>query len=161
MRPLLTVALAAALVAPTGAAAQAAEQGDLPPAFVRRAAKKGAGKFYTAAELAKVGSTDAPQLLARVSGGSLKDIGGGDVVLVGRRGNRNSLSASIDNELCRIGVAVNDTRQPDSFDIRTLKIDEIIALEFYSGPSTIPPELGATNDGSAQCGMFVLWLKSR
>ena len=78
----------------------------LPAAFVRRSALRGAGKFYTAVDVQKMRATDTPRLRARVTGGDLRDLGVGDLVLVSRRGIRQTFSAPIENELCRIGVVV-------------------------------------------------------
>jgi hypothetical protein len=161
----VAAALAAALAADVAGAqadtSRAAAGGDLPAPYIRRAARKGAGRFMTGADIAKLRPTGTLQLLTRVSGGSLRDMGNGEQAIVGRRGNTNPFGAPVENALCTIGVAVNEARVPPGFDLRTLNIDEIVALEFYNGPSTIPPELGGTSADGARCGLFVLWVKGR
>ena len=144
---------------------QAAEPKDgvpaLPAPFVRRSQRKGGGKFMTTADIAKLGAANTVQLLARVSGSDYKDIGSGEFALVGRRGNKSPFGAPVENELCLVGIAVNEQRVQPGFDLKSMKPDEIVALEYYNGPSTIPMELGGTNAENAHCGLIVIWLKNR
>lgn len=157
-----TLLLSAAVFSPTGGVAQEPPPSDptlaLPDAFVRRSARKGGGRFYTAADIEKMRANATPQLLARISGGDLRDVGGGETALVSRRGNRNSFGASVENALCRIGLVVNERLMPDGFDLRSIAVPAIVAIEFYSGPSTVPPDLNATGDAGA-CGLIVVWVK--
>jgi hypothetical protein len=160
------VAGALLLISPAELPAQAAPpatsaESDLPQAFVRRSTKKGGGKFFTAADFAKISATATPQLLARLSGGDLRDVGGGDIALVNRRGIRQTFSAGVENELCRIGIVVNDNRVPDNFDLKSISLTEILAVEHYSGPATIPPELNGTAGDAGRCGLLVVWVKGR
>ena len=134
---------------------------DLPAPFVRRSQRKGGGKFMTTADIAKLGAANTVQLLARVSGSDYKDIGSGEFALVGRRGNKSPFGAPVENELCLVGIAVNEQRVQPGFDLKSVKPDEIVALEYYNGPSTIPMELGGTNAENAHCGLIVIWLKNR
>lgn len=165
MRPLIAVVVFALATAPAPVTAQGdsvrAARDDLPPSFLRRSQRKGAGRFMTAADIAKQRPSSTEQLLARLSGGTVREIEGGEIAIVGRRGNASPFGAPVENQLCLVGVAINDTRVPPGFDVRTVKLDEIVALEFYSGPSTMPPELGGTLAEGARCGLFVLWLKGR
>lgn len=163
---MLAFAVACALSAPVGLMAQAAAAtpevtSDLPAAFVRRSAKKGGGKFFTTADLAKYNASAAPQLFARVSGGDLRDVGGGDLALVNRRGPKQTFSGKVENEICRMGIVVNDSRMPDTFDMKSISMQELVAVEFYSGPATIPPELNATAGDAGRCGLIVAWVKGR
>ena len=162
----LAIAFAFALSAPVDLSAQAASAtpeiaSDLPAAFVRRSTKKGGGKFFTTADLAKYNASATPQLFARVSGGDLRDVGGGDLALVNRRGLRQTFSAGVENEICRMGIVVNDTRMPDNFDMKSITLQEVIAVEYYSGPAVIPPELNATAGDAGRCGLIVAWVKGR
>lgn len=134
---------------------------DLPAPFVRRSQRKGGGKFMTTAEIAKIGAASTVQLLSRVSGSDYKDIGSGEFALVGRRGNKSPFGAPVENELCLVGLALNEQRVQPGFDLKSMKPDEIVALEYYNGPSTIPMELGGTNAENAHCGLIVVWLKNR
>ena len=131
----------------------------LPEPFLRRSRGKGGGKFLTAADIAKMGLQYTPQLLARVSGGDIRDIGSGNSVIVGNRGTRMTMIGSVANQLCIIGLAINDVRVPAGFEMKAIKPEDIAALEFYNGPSSIPLELGGTMQGDANCGLFVIWLK--
>src|SRR5690349_496643 len=56
---------------------------NLPEVFLRRSRMHGGGKFLTAKDIAKMDPPHTPQLLARVSGGDIRDIGGGTSVVVG------------------------------------------------------------------------------
>lgn len=131
----------------------------LPEPFLRRSRIKGAGKFLTAKDIQRLNPPHTPQLLARVSGGDIRDIGGGNVAIVGSRGTRMSMVGSVPNELCIIGLALNDVRLPPGYDLKAIKPEDIAGVEFYNGPSSIPPELGGTMQGDANCGLFVIWLK--
>jgi hypothetical protein len=96
-----------------------------------------------------------------VSGGDIRDIGMGNSAIVGNRGTSMSMIGSVPNQLCIIGLAVNDVRVPNGFDMKAVRTEDIAALEFYNGPSSIPLELGGTSSRDANCGLFVIWLKDR
>ena len=137
------------------------ERENLPQAFLRRSRIRGTGKFLTAKDIDKLNPPHTPQLLARVSGGDIRDIGGGNVAIVGSRGTSMSMMGSVPSQLCIIGLAVNDVRVPPGFDLKAIKPEDIAAVEFYNGPSSIPLELGGTMQSDANCGLFVIWLKER
>lgn len=134
-------------------------QENLPEAFLRRSRIRGTGKFLTAKDIELMNPPHTPQLLARVSGGDIRDIGSGNNVIVGNRGTRMSMVGSVASQLCIIGLALNDVRLPPGFDLKAIKPEDIAGLEFYNGPSSIPLELGGTLQGDANCGLFVIWLK--
>jgi hypothetical protein len=134
---------------------------NLPQAYLRRSRIRGTGKFLTAKQIEQLNPPHTPQLLARVSGGDIRDIGGGNSAIVGNRGTSMSMLGSVPNQLCVIGIAVNDVRVPAGFDIKAIRIEDIAAIEFYNGPSSIPLELGGTHSTDANCGLFVIWLKER
>lgn len=132
---------------------------NLPQAYLRRSRMKGTGKFLTARDIEQMHPPHTPQLLARVSGGDIRDIGGGNVAIVGNRGTRMSMVGSVPSQLCIIGLALNDVRLPAGYDLKAIKPEDIAAVEFYNGPSSIPLELGGTMQSDANCGLFVIWLK--
>jgi hypothetical protein len=134
---------------------------NLPEAFLRRSRIRGTGKFLTSKDIERINAPHTPLLLARVSGGDIRDIGGGNNVIVGNRGTRMSAMGSVPNQLCIIALAINDVRVPPGFDMRAVRQDDIAAVEFYNGPSSIPLELGGTSASDANCGLFVIWLKDR
>ncbi len=144
---------------PTTTIREAAEP--LSPTYLRRSKMRGGGKFLTSREIEALNPPHTPQLLARISGGDIRDVGGGNIAIVGARGTRMSMNSSVPNQLCEVGVAVNDLRVPPGFDLKAVKTEDIAAIEFYSGPSSIPLELGGTLQGDANCGLFVIWLKDR
>lgn len=133
----------------------------LPEVFLRRSRIRGGGKYLTAKDIEKMDAPHTPQLLARISGGDIRDIGGGNTVIVGNRGTRLSMTGSVPNELCVVGLAINDTRVPPDFDMKAIRPEDISAIEFYAGPSSIPLELSAQMRSDADCGLFVIWLKDR
>jgi hypothetical protein len=144
---------------PAATVKEAAE--NLPAAYLRRSRIRGTGKFLTAKEIEQLNPPHTAQLLARVSGGDIRDIGMGNSAIVGNRGTSMSMIGSVPNQLCVIGIAVNDVRVPPGFDIKAIRLDDIAAVEFYNGPSSIPLELGGTAPTDANCGLFVIWLKDR
>lgn len=144
---------------PTATVREAAE--NLPEVFLRRSRMRGTGKYLTAKEIEKLNPPHTPQLLARVSGGDIRDIGNGNNVIVGNRGTRLSMMGSVPNQLCVIGLAINDTRVPAGFDMRGIRPEDIAAIEYYAGPSSIPLELSGLMQTDADCGLFVVWLKDR
>jgi hypothetical protein len=131
----------------------------LPEAFLRRSRIRGTGKFLTAKDIEQMNPPHTPQLLARVSGGDIRDIGSGNIAIVGNRGTRMSMMGSVPNQLCIIGLSLNDVRIPPGFDLKAIKPEDIAGLEFYNGPSSIPLELGGSMQSDANCGLFVIWLK--
>ncbi len=130
-----------------------------PEPVLRRSRIKGAGRFLVAKDIERLNPSHTPQLLARVSGGDIRDIGGGNIAIVGSRGTRLTMSGSVPNQLCIVGLALNDIRLPGGYDLKAIKPEDIAGLEFYNGPSSIPPELGGNVQGDANCGLFVIWLK--
>ena len=134
---------------------------ELPSVFLRRSRIKGTGKFLTAKDIEKMDPPHTPQLLARVSGGDIRDIGSGNTAIVGARGTRMSMVGSVPNQLCVVNLAINDTRVPAGFDMKQIRPEDIAAIEFYAGVSSIPMELTAQLQGDADCGLFVIWLKDK
>ncbi len=134
---------------------------NLPQPFLRRSSIKGTGKFLTSADIEKLNPPHTPQLLARISGGDIRDVGLGTSVIVGPRGTRMSMTGSVPNELCVVGLAINDTRVPQGYDLKAIKPEDITAIEYYRGPASIPLELSAQLQSDADCGLFVIWLKER
>lgn len=132
---------------------------NLPETFLRRSRIHDTGKYFTSKEIEKLNAPHTPQLLARISGGDIRDIGSGTSVIVGSRGTRMSMSSGVASELCVVGVAINDTRVPAGYDLKAIKQNDIAALEFYSGPASVPLELSAQMMSDADCGLFVIWLK--
>jgi outer membrane cobalamin receptor len=133
----------------------------LPEAYLRRSAFKGKGKFLTSKDIEKLNPPHTPNLLARISGGDIRDIGGGNTAIVGSRGTRMTTLGSTQNQLCVISMALNDTRVPNGFDLKAIRPEDIAAIEFYSGPSSIPLELTAVSLNDPDCGLFVIWTKDR
>ena len=122
----------------------------LPQAFVRRMNMKGGGKFFTAPDLEKLNPPHTPALVARLTGGDVQEEGGTLNVITHHSGRT-----------CVIPVFINDTRMPPGFDLRGIKPSDIVAMEVYSGPATIPLEMGGTRRTDANCGIVGIWIKER
>ncbi len=144
---------------PTATVREAPE--NLPETYLRRSRIKGTGTFLTSKDIERLNPPHTPQLLARISGGDIRDIGGGTSVIVGPRGTRMSMVGAVPNQLCVIGLAINDTHVPAGFDLKSVKPEDIAAIEYYRGPASIPLELSAQMQTDADCGVFVIWLKDR
>ncbi|MBL8958791.1 MAG: hypothetical protein JNJ98_02980 [Gemmatimonadetes bacterium] len=43
------------------------------------------------------------------------------------------------------------------FDVNQVPTADVLAIEFYAGPSQVPAEL--TSSGAVACGLLVLWTK--
>lgn len=137
------------------------ERENLSEAFLRRSRIRGTGKFLTAKDIELMNPPHTPQLLARISGGDIRDIGNGNIAIIGNRGTRMTMIGSVPNQLCIVGIALNDVRLPLGYDLKAIKPEDIGAIEFYNGPASIPLELGGALQSDANCGLFVIWLKDR
>jgi hypothetical protein len=120
---------------------------------------KGTGKFLAAREIEGARATSTPELLARVSGGEVQEVNG-VASIVRRRGGR-SMIGSTPAQPCAVGLALNDNPAPVGYDLRSIRLEEISAIEFYDNPSSIPLELGGSSATESACGLFVVWVKDR
>ena len=91
-----------------------------------------------------------PALVARLTGGDVQE----------RAGTLNVVTHH-SGRTCIIPVFINDTRMPPDFDLRGIKPSDIVAMEVYSGPATIPLEMGGTRRTDANCGIVGIWIKER
>lgn len=130
----------------------------------------GIGRFIVEADLSKDQSRPLADVLRKMPGAMIaRDKG--TAYIVSSRG-----TATIDNQpafqlpdqrrlrkgLCPISVIVDGvsvyrgTGEPP-FDVNQVPTADVLAIEFYAGPSQVPAEL--TSSGAVACGLLVLWTK--
>jgi hypothetical protein len=164
MRAAFLLALCLAPIVAEAQAGRAANtqrsEDDLPPSFLRRSLVKGTGKFLKARAIEALRATSTPELLAKVSGGEVQDVGGAPAI-VRRRPSRPNMMGEGATQPCVVSVALNENVVPLGYDLKAVRLEEIVALEFYDNPSSVPLELAGTSAGESACGLFVVWMKER
>jgi hypothetical protein len=133
---------------------------DLPAAFLRRSLVKGTGKFLKAKAIEGMRATSTPELLAKVSGGEVQEVAGAPAIVRKRPARPNMIGEGA-SQTCAVSVALNENVVPVGYDLKAIRLEEIVALEFYDNPSSVPLELAGTSAGESACGLFVLWMKER
>jgi hypothetical protein len=148
----LGIAMVAApkVAQPLAAVAVVGKSVALPTPFLRRKDLHTGGHFYMGDDIEKLRAPDTPGLLQRVSGGMLR----GSVLVTQR--SQGSLRTSGE---CPYSIIFNDMKMPTDFDLRGVHTTDIIGLEVYNGPSSIPLELGGTRSEDQTCGVVVIWTK--
>jgi hypothetical protein len=53
-------------------------------------------------------------------------------------------------------VLMNPTRPTEPFDVNTIKLEQLEAVEFYAGPSQTPAKYSRLD---SRCGVLVLWTR--
>lgn len=164
MRPALILALCAAPILAEAQAGRAAlTQGgedDLPAAFLRRSLVKGTGKFLRTRAIEALRATSTPELLAKVSGGEVQEVAGAPAI-VRKRPSRPNMIGEEASQPCVVSVALNENVVPAGYDLKAVRLDEVVALEFYDNSSSVPLELAGTSAAESACGLFVVWMKER
>lgn len=155
-----------ALVASVGTLAPVAviaQSGERVPAKLagfefRRAG--GIGRFLTSADLAKV-ENDATgnALVRRMAGLKLERHGSVAYAITSRAQSRLAFSPTTtcysDVYLDGIQVFSASSREPP-FDVNSVPVRQLSAIEYYSGPSEVPVQYNKTG---AMCGVLLLWTK--
>lgn len=134
-----------------------------------RRREKGAGRFYSAADLEKDLSRRTGDIISKIPGAYI--VRNGMAACLGSSRGTIELSNTgsaqtcggrpVRKNLCPIavyldGALVTSRINPEMFNLNMIQPSEIAALEFYSGPAQLPPELNATGNG---CGALVIWIK--
>jgi hypothetical protein len=118
------------------------------------------GHFFDAALIEKWGSRHTGDLISTVAGVDLKR-SGSSAFAVGSRAPP-SLSVGPRPDPCLMDVYVDGAlvfskALPNSpFDLNTVRLSSIAAIEVYTGPSNVPPEFNRTSKG---CGVIVIWTR--
>lgn len=141
---------------PLAAVAVTEKGAGLPTPFLRRKDLKGGGRFYVAEDIRKLNPPHVPGLLQRITGGMMVYTGG-SMVLVTKRGQSGLGTRSGDD--CPYAIVLNDLTMPVDFDLRAIRPDDIVGVEVYNGPSSVPLELGGTKGSDPTCGLVVIWTK--
>jgi hypothetical protein len=118
--------------------------------------RRGAGKFFTMQEIARMQVRSVSDILRRAPGIQIQNVGGmfgpSDAVRSARTGNRP----------CPLLFFVNGSpfpMQPDVTINNYVAASDVAAMEVYSGASEVPPQF---NSGlsTARCGVVVIWTRS-
>lgn len=141
---------------PLAAVAVTEAPGGMPTPFLRRKELKGGGRYYLAEDIKKLNPPHIPGLLQRITGGMMVYTGG-SMVLVTKRGQSGMATRSGDD--CPYAIILNDLTMPVDFDLRGIRPEDIVGLEVYNGPSSVPLELGGTKGSDPTCGLVVIWTK--
>ena len=128
----------------------------LPTPFLRRMALKGGGRYFVADDIKKLNPPHVPGLLQRITGGMMVYTGG-SMVLVTKRGQSGMRTRSGDD--CPYDIILNDIPMPVDFDLRAIRPEDIVGIEVYNGPSSVPVELGGTKAGDPACGVVAIWTR--
>lgn len=130
--------------------------GGLPAPFQRRRELKGGGRFYVTEDIMKLNPPHVPGLLQRITGGMIV-FSGASMVLVSKRGT--SSMGTENGDACPYAVVLNDLTMPVDFDLRSIRPEDLVGVEVYNGPSSIPVELNGTRGGEPTCGLVVIWTR--
>ncbi len=128
--------------------------GGLPTPFLRRKDMKGGGRFFVAEDIKKLNPPHTPGLLQRITGGMIMYTNGSAVLVTTRSQAMMGPSTS-----CPYSIIINDLTMPTDFDLRGIKTEDLLGVEVYNGPSSIPLELGGTSGSDLTCGLVVIWTK--
>ena len=142
----LTLALAPQVLPTIGVVAR----GGKASSFEQRR-NRAAGHFLTADDLERRGVRRFEQLFYTVPGFRVVPVGiGGSAVYSNR-------SSSLFGGPCSPEIYVNGWRWPVSLGTGEpvgILVDDIAAVEIYSGPASVPAEFGG---GQSRCGAIVIW----
>jgi hypothetical protein len=132
--------------------------------FERRRAM-GIGRFLSAADLEKDVNRRTGDIISRMPGAIVLRVNmvacvvsSRGLVSLGRIAPAQCGSRG--TGLCPVAVFLDGVpvQRGDGplFDVNSIHVGEIAALEFYAGPAQMPPELNATR---ATCGALVIWTR--
>lgn len=125
----------------------------------RRSAKNG-GQFITREQIERRGSFTTADLLRGVAGIKILDSMGVTIATSSRGAKLNLLSSKIVSA-CVVRVGVDGQLKDPSFSINYITPSDIHGIEVYAGAATMPPEFNSSAGRNAQCGMVMIWTRSR
>jgi len=123
-------------------------------AFERRR-QLGRGTFITPEQLERTPSTSISDLLRRIPSITVHEELG-VIAIQSARGGR--LNPSARPAPCRIRILVNGLPMPFGMPLPVTSPKQVHAIEVYSGPATVPPELVPPGE-DAFCGVAAVWTK--
>ena len=127
--------------------------------------RNGIGTFFTRADLAKLENLTVRTIMSQVPGAQIMSGAGPRAwIATGRASGRKiTYPAPEDARMgakpaCYAHVYVDGIRvsPPGLFDVNSVNVDQIEAMEYYAGPATTPLRYAA---GDAICGVLVIWLR--
>ena len=111
----------------------------------------GHGFFMSAEEIAKRSATSTEQLLRLIPGIRFESRPSGRAIVADRG------AQSIFNPPCDgVAVIIDGSEVAQPFDVNQIAPASLLAIEFYSGGATTPPELRSAH---TECGTLALWTK--
>lgn len=128
--------------------------------FERRRLARNGGRFITAEQIARRGSHRTSDILRGIQGIQMVD-SMGTTIAISSRGAKVNLLSSKQVEACVVRVGVDGLIKDPMFSLDLIAPTEIHGVEIYAGAATIPPEFNSTGSRHAQCGLIMIWTRSR
>jgi len=140
-------------------------------AFERRAQRRNGGAFIKAEDIAKQKPVRTSDLFRSFPGVRIDD-SSGVTQLVSVRGTRQApegprsvvlgrdtlRSPSSSASRCVLRIALDGHLMPPDFSINDVRPEEVMGIEVYLGPATIPVEFSSVQH-DAPCGLVMVWTK--
>lgn len=140
-------------------------------AFERRAQRRNGGSFIKAEDIAKQKPVRTSDLFRSLPGVRIDD-SSGVTQLVSLRGTRQSpeggrsvilgrdtlRTPSSNASKCVLRLALDGHLMPADFSINDVRPEEVMGIEVYLGPATIPVEFSSVQH-DAPCGLVMVWTK--
>lgn len=128
--------------------------------FEHRRANRNGGQFITRDLIERRGSIATADVLRGVQGIQMVDSMGVTIAISTRGAKVNMLSVKR-VEACVVRVGVDGNVKDPTFTINTIPPSDIHGIEVYAGAATVPPEFNSTAGRNAQCGLIMIWTRSR
>jgi hypothetical protein len=135
--------------------------------------KIGRGQFVTREEFERYAPRDVTSVLRHMHSLRVAETSDGPLVI----STRGLIQRNNQPAVCAMQIGLDGHLQPSTFTIDDVAIDEIAAVEVYSGPATIPAEFNTGASGTAPspaprsgrsfsaetnsyCGLVMIWTRS-
>ena len=129
--------------------------------FERRRRGRSGGQFITREQIERRQSSRTTDFLRGVPGIQMVDSMGVTIAISSRGAKTNLLSRNRPVEACVVRVGVDGTIKDPMFGINLITPADIHGIEVYAGAATIPPEFNSSAGRNAQCGLIMIWTRSR
>jgi hypothetical protein len=140
-------------------------------AFERRAQRRNGGSFIRAEDIAKQKPVRTSDLFRSIPGVRIDD-SSGVTQLISLRGTRQApetgrsivlgrdtlRSPTTNATRCVLRAALDGHLMPPDFSVNDVRPEEVMGIEIYLGPATIPVEFSSVQH-DAPCGLVMLWTK--
>lgn len=128
--------------------------------FEHRRGRNNGGQFITREQIDRRGSMTTADMLRGVPGIKMIDSMGVTIATSSRGAKLNLLSRKA-VEACVVRVGVDGQLKDPSFALNMIPLTDIHGIEVYAGPATTPPEFNSSAGRNAQCGLVMIWTRSR